>query len=344
MTKKSIFFILIIFNLLFLGCQNKPNDTLLTEGKWDKLTAIRLEESFINNNASAVHEKWKHYPELYTDFYTKMLNMGIEEELNNDSLINTYVIPNLNLYITDSNMRYIFNSIQNEFPDFSYYETEISKGLNRFDHLFNVKTKIGLGTFNSNFNATVIENDQIIWIGLDMYLGVNHPIIKLLPNEAIPQYYKNKMDKKYIVSDAMFGFLMGRIYEPIGDELLSKMLAYGKIAYVIDLILPMEERENTFRYTRAELDWCENHEEEIWKTLVDNSLLYEKDPSKTNPFFSDGPYTKNFGKESPSNIGIWIGYKIIKDYVNHNKISTQEINKIISEKDIQKLLRTYDPN
>jgi hypothetical protein len=119
------------------------------------------------------------------------------------------------------------------------------------------------------------------------------------------------------------------------------MLAYGKIAYLMKLILPDEAEENKFRYSKDELNWCEQHENDIWQYIIDNKLLYEKDPSKINIFFSDGPYTKNFGKESPSGIGIWLGYKMILNYVNKTEIKTDEI---ISEKNIQKLLSTYEPN
>ena len=34
-----------------------------------------------------------------------------------------------------------------------------------------------------------------------MYLGADNEVTKLLPNESLPQYIKDKMDKKYIVSD-----------------------------------------------------------------------------------------------------------------------------------------------
>ena len=40
-----------------------------------------------------------------------------------------------------------------------------------------------IGTFFSLFNADVHEFDSIIWIGLDMYLGANNKLTKLLPNE-----------------------------------------------------------------------------------------------------------------------------------------------------------------
>ncbi|MEJ6754886.1 MAG: gliding motility lipoprotein GldB, partial [Flavobacteriales bacterium] len=69
-------------------------------------------------------------------------------------------------------------------------------------------------------------------------------------------------------------------------------------------------------------------------------LLYEKDAKKISYFFNPGPFTKNFGKDSPSNIGIWLGSRIIEDYAKNSDLSIQEI---LKEKNIQKLLSSYDP-
>ena len=59
-----------------------------------------------------------------------------------------------------------------------------------------------------------------------MYLGADNKVTKLLPNESLPQYIKEKMDKKYIVSDVLFGHLMTHHYQYLGDDLLSKKLSH----------------------------------------------------------------------------------------------------------------------
>ena len=43
----------------------------------------------------------------------------------------------------------------------------------------------------------------------------------------------------------------------------------------MDLILPDEHKENKFRYSKKELDWCKKNEKYIWQYIVDNEL-YEK--------------------------------------------------------------------
>ena len=201
-------------------------------------------------------------------------------------------------------------------------------------------THAQIGTFYSNFNATVLENDHIIWIGLDMYLGNDNEIVKMLPPNTFPNYYKQKMDEKYIISDVFFSFLMTHHFKPMGDELLARMLSYGKIAYIMDKILPFESDENKFRYNKDELNWCKENEEYIWRFIIDEKLLYNKEPALVDPFFQEGPYTKSFGPDSPSTIGIWMGYEMIKDYVDNTNVDIVELMK---ENNIQKLLKYYEP-
>ena len=339
--KNPIYIISFILFLSFVQCSNDPNIINFDKDNFKSIKATRIDQIiYKSKTGKELHQKLTNYPVLYSNFYSRMLKIGHKDELIDSSKTNI-VANNLTMFIEDSIMKIIFKSIDSTFKDISYYENEISKGFARYNTLFEKDTKINIGTFYSNFNATVLESDQTIWIGLDMYLGKNNPIIRLLPPTTLPQYYRDKMEKKYIVSDVFFGYLMSSIYKHLGDEFLARMLAYGKVAYIIDLILPNEEEENKFRYSKNELEWCKKNERYIWQYIIDNKLLYEKDPSKINEFFSDGPYTKNFGKDSPSSIGIWLGYQMISDHAKKTNKSTLEI---ISEDNIQTLLKTYEPD
>ena len=270
-----------------------------------------------------------------------MIRAGEKDHLSNPNKIDSFTIPKLQHFLNDSSMKVIFKSIAATFNEFDDYKEKISVGMANYSDIFNTGiTHTQIGTFYSNFNATVLENDHVIWIGLDMYLGNDNDIVKMLPPNTFPNYYKQKMDKKYIISDVFFSFLMTHHFNPMGDELLARMLSYGKITYIMDKILPFESDENKFRYTKDELNWCKENEEYIWRFIIDEKLLYNKEPALIDPFFQEGPYTKSFGPDSPSTIGIWLGYEMIKDYVDNNNVDVVELMK---ENNIQKLLKYYEP-
>ena len=338
MKKKFKYYQIISLFIVLSSCQTNNKEIKLTENI-KTYEVIRLDQVLFKN-IEEIHKVYLNYPELYKNFFTNMIRAGEKEEILKSKL-SKETTNKLQLFINDSIISNILKEIDLEFPDFEYYNKEISKGLNRYESLFGISyPKKEIGTFFSLFNADVHEFDSIIWIGLDMYLGPKNKITNLIPTESLPQYVKNKMDKKYIVSDVMFGYLMTHNPQYMGDDFLSKLLSYGKTAYLMNLLLPDEDPENKFRYNKSELKWCEENEKYIWQYIIDQEILYEKDFNKISYFFNPGPYTKNFGKDSPAYIGIWLGYRIIQDYAKKTNLN---ISEILNEKNSQKILSSYEP-
>ena len=337
--KKTIKYCRIITLFVVLSSCQTNNKEIKINGSLENFEVVRLDQ-VLSKNIDEIHKVYLKYPELYINFFTNMIRAGKKEEILKSKL-SKETTNKLQLFINDSIISNILKEIDLEFPDFEYYNKEISKGLNRYESLFGISyPKKEIGTFFSLFNADVHEFDSIIWIGLDMYLGPKNKITNLIPTESLPQYVKNKMDKKYIVSDVMFGYLMTHNPQYMGDDFLSKLLSYGKTAYLMNLLLPDEDPENKFRYNKSELKWCEENEKYIWQYIIDQEILYEKDFNKISYFFNPGPYTKNFGKDSPAYIGIWLGYRIIQDYARKTNLGIIEI---LNEKNSQKILSTYEP-
>ena len=82
-----------------------------------------------------------------------------------------------------------------------------------------------------------------------------------------------------------------------------------------------------FQYTKAQLDWCYKNEKEIWKTFLEGDLLYSTDPSINN-FVSEGPSTQGMPQESPGNIGLFAGWRIVEKYSEkHPDITIQQLMK-----------------
>nr|NQU94238.1 gliding motility lipoprotein GldB [Bacteroidota bacterium] len=65
-------------------------------------------------------------------------------------------------------------------------------------------------------------------------------------------------------------------------------------------------------------------------------LLYASDSETIRKLFTDGPFTHSFSSESPARIGEWIGWQIIRAYMNNNPDVT--LNAMFEEVDAQKIL------
>ena len=104
---------------------------------------------------------------------------------------------------------------------------------------------------------------------------------------------------------------------------------------------PEDDKNLKFRYSNDELAWCQQNEKNIWETVVNQNLLYSKDKKQLNHFISIAPFTKGLPKESPSGVGIWLGYRIVKDYVEKNCV---DVKALINEKNVKNILKSYNPN
>ena len=273
------------------------------------------------------------YNSLYSLFFSRMINEGNPREEN------SYL--KLSPFLADSSIRLTYKNINTKFNDFSKYETQLKQAFKHYKYYFPDSSLPIITTFYSNFNATVIELDSRLCVGLDMYLGADNEIVKMLSPRVLPQFIKNKMDGKYLVSDIMFGFLMNRYYQNLGDDFLSYIIAQGKVLYILNAIMPNEQEHIKIKYTLDELSWCKNNELNIWKTIIDQQLLYSKNIKTINNFIGDGPNTKGLPEDSPSRVGSWLGFRIVSDFVLKNCASLDDV---INEKNVQKILKSYTPN
>ena len=59
--------------------QNQKND--LSDDRWKTYELIRLEQTLYNNDINHLHQVFSNYPELYQNFYSKMIRAGSKEEI-----------------------------------------------------------------------------------------------------------------------------------------------------------------------------------------------------------------------------------------------------------------------
>jgi uncharacterized protein YjaZ len=58
---------------------------------------------------------------------------------------------------------------------------------------------------------------------------------------------------------------------------------------------------------------------------------------------TDGPFTSGFAEESPARTGSWLGWQIVKDYMDNNDVTLKEL---LKDTDSQKILEKsgYKPS
>ncbi len=204
------------------------------------------------------------------------------------------------------------------FPNLDFLETELTDAFKHLKYYFPQYQLPEVYTYVSGFDYEypVQYFDNNLIIALDMYLGADYKeYLKL----GLPAYRIRNFDKTYISRDCMDA-LAGSMIDPsqIGRTLLDNMINKGKSLYFIKAMIPDCDNTILLDYSKEQISWAEKNEANIWAFLIENELLYSVDPEIMNKFIVDAPFTSYFGNESAPRNGWWIGYKIVKSFMDNN--------------------------
>ena len=249
---------------------------------------------------------------------------------------------NLALFINDPLNREVYDTTQAVFTDLSHLEKEFSDALKRYSYYFPNDTIPDVISFVSRFNNPYFTVSEYIGIGLDMYLGAGSDYYERL---GIPQYRRMLMIPEKIPSDAMYAWGNQRFpYNDSVDNVLAHMIHEGQIMYFLDHMLPDEADTLKIGFSREQLKWCKNNEEQMWVALVENKSLFSQDPMEIRKLTGPAPYTTLFTGESPGRAAVWSGWQIVKAYARRNP--DLSFSDIMSERNYQEILRlsAYDPH
>jgi hypothetical protein len=298
-------------------------DEAVFEANWkDKNTQLELKDEF---------------PGYYT-FYSEFI-------LNNP--------PNLNdSLMRYTMMRFALDPVMKQFYEAEYalfggtkfdsYYQELVEAFQHYAYYFPDQPIPNIVLFQSGFNYKIVPNDTLLGIGLEWYIGPQNELIKKLSPEAFPAYEKEKMQADFLVVDGVKGFLKVKYqdYQQM-DNLLSVMVFYGKIMYITDALLHQMDDATKMNYTEAEWQWVRENEKQVWTYLAENDLLFTNDLREITQWVNDGPFTTGLPQESPSRVGIYIGWQMVSDYMEkYPKTSLMELLEI---DDYSRILSAYKP-
>ena len=183
--------------------------------------------------------------------------------------------------------------------------------------------------FIGDLTGREILTPEGLAIGLDYYMGKDFGYY-LIPEvqTQVPAYLSRRFSVEYLPANCMQA-VIDDLYPDtsFAKPLIEQMVEKGKRYFILNKFLPNANDTLKFQYTKAQLDWCYKNEKEIWKTFLEGDLLYSTDPSINN-FVSEGPSTQGMPQESPGNIGLFAGWRIVEKYSEkHPDITIQQLMK-----------------
>lgn len=212
------------------------------------------------------------------------------------------------------------------FKSFGKEEQEIEslfKHLKYYFKAFN-EPRVITTTSSVDYRNKVIVTDTIALISLDTYLGEEHHFY-----EGIQSYIRRNFKREQIVVDLAKKYAQKYSYQPKRKTLLDEFIYTGKLLYFEDKVIPFKTDAEKISYTEKELDWAKANEEYIWRYFVDRELLFSTDSKLPNRFINPAPFSKFYLEEidgeSPGRIGQYIGWQIVRAYMENNDVGLQEM-------------------
>lgn len=220
----------------------------------------------------------------------------------------------------DTLQKQLFNEVAKIFSNFHEIETEIEWLFNHIKYYFldfNTPRVITI-TNDVDYRNKVIVTDTITLIALDNYLGSEHQFYSNIPN-----YIKANFKKSQVVVDLARAYSENYIYQPQRSTLLDEMIFLGKQLYFKELTIPFKTDAELIGYSESQLNWAIKNEAYIWRYFVERELLYSTDTKLLSRFINNAPFSKFYleyiDAESPGRIGQYIGWQIVRAYMQHNK-------------------------
>ena len=279
----------------------------------------------------ALQRKYNEFFEVYNQ---EILGIGGSQ----DSLFSTYLFT----FLKDSSYIGPKHYSDSLFKNFEPYADQLEQAFRHFKYYYPELRVPFICTYLSGFNQSIVTTPEVLGISLDKYLGSQCRFYSQL---GIPDYKRRNMNPQKIVYDALYGLASQQFeYKGNTENLVSAMIHQGKLLYFLDAMIPDGPDSLKIGYTLDQLKWCEVHQTEMWSYLIEKKMLFSGERMELVRFINPAPFTSPFGQKSPGRTGAWIGWQIVKSFMNKNP--QVSLNALMLENDYHKILNEsgYSPD
>lgn len=236
--------------------------------------------------------------------------------------------------IRDPYIDTLYRETRQKFKDFSEIETSFRNAFRHIKYYYPDFTAPEIKTMVTGFGRDLFVSDSVIIIGLDFYLGKGATYRPL----DIPGYILKRYAEEYIVPSCIL--LLSNKYNATDysdKSMLAEMIYYGKAYYFTKNMLPTTHDSLLIGYSGQELLEVNDHQNIVWAHFIENQLLYETNHFIKKKYMQERPKTLEIGNRAPGRIGVWLGWEIVREYMEENpETSLPELMKMT---DVQNIFR-----
>lgn len=305
--------LLALSTMLLLGCKNDREHEL-------KSTEINRFECDIMNHGNFSHGDWNSFNGRYKD----LLPLYSQSEFNEnvcDSIIKSSIFKAFS------------DDVGKAFSSFDSIRHEIDEIHAAYSDFFDTEIFPKVVTDILPYNQSIIISDSTVIISLNHYLGADHELY-----EYFEEFIRKYKTKERIAIDFTEALIAAKIESGIKrSTVLDNMIYQGLIMNIMLAIIPDFDIYELIGYSSDEREWLQDNESAIWNALITKDVLYSSSPLDINGIIKPAPFCPIVSQQCPSQIGKWLGWKIIASYCRLNS-DIKESYKYLQSTDSQTIL------
>ncbi|GAA4049748.1 gliding motility lipoprotein GldB [Flavobacterium chungnamense] len=315
------YFYLATIGLLLFSCDNKSKVEKAVEEIPVEMKVVRFEQAFFDAKPENLADVKAEYPDFFPE--------GTPDAVWIDKM-------------QHPQWRELYQEVEKKYKNFGTQQSEIEDLFKHIKYYFpTIKTPTIYTVISEmdNDSKAIYANDKLV-IALELYLGKDHKFYG-----EFPAYLRQNFEQRQMLPDIVSSFAFGVLPNPKDKDLLSMMISSGKELYLKDILLPEYSDAERIGYSEDQIKWSKENESYIWEYFINDKLLYSSDSKLANRFINVAPFSKFYleiDNESPGRIGQWLGWQIVRSFMENNpKVTIQDLIKM-NEKDIFELSK-YKP-
>jgi hypothetical protein len=311
------FTVIVLSFLVLVSCKNKKapdvsHVKVTLEVQRFEQDLFAIDTNNVNASLNQLHQK---YPGFLQDYIFNIL--GLPAQPDSTAVVERQLIDFIRSY------RLVKDSADKVFRNMDDITGEVKHGLQYVKYYFpQYKLPQRFVTFIGPINSygNILTANELA-VGLQLYMGSNYSLYQSEAGQQLyPTYISRRFQPQYIAVNSIRN-IVDDMYpdRSAGRPLVEQMIEAGKRLYLLDHFLPNAEDTLKTGYTAAQLQGAYKNEELIWTYFVNNDLLFAIDPAITKDYMNEAPNTAVLGPASPGFIGQFVGWQIVKKWMDKNE-------------------------
>jgi gliding motility-associated lipoprotein GldB len=241
------------------------------------------------------------------------------------------VINALYALAANPELKQLAQEAEDKFGDMANEKQQLETAFKHIKYYYPDFKEPQVKTFVSGLNQDLLVSDSLLVFGIDFFIGQE---ASYRPDTY--DYILKRYERPNMVPAAML--LLSNRYNKtnfLDRNLLAEMVNTGKAYYFVKSIMPCTPDSTIIGYSGQQMADVHHNEGRIWAHFVEKSLLYEKSPFVVNKYIGERPNTPEIDPTSPGRLGTWLGWQIVRKYMDRNpKVTLQEL---MADDDYQKI-------